>query len=308
MEHLDLFIEMLAAERGASPHTIEAYRRDIEACLTWLKRKKSSAQTATRNDLEAYLVSLSKAGIAASSAARKLSAIRQFFAFLYQEQVRSDNPALQVAAPKKGRSLPGVLSIDEVSLLIASLRGQDAPEALRLHALIALLYASGLRVSELVTLKLSHLRPSAAAPLGYEPYLLVRGKGNKERIAPLNLAALKALSDYLPHRTAFGGKSGARGGWLFPSTGHEGHLTRQRFGQLLKAQALLANLDASRISPHTLRHCFATHLLEGGADLRVIQELLGHASIVTTQIYTHVAQGRLNELVAEHHPLAKKRI
>lgn len=304
MDALEPFLEMLQAERGAALNTIEAYRRDLEQFADYLRKRKLSPETITHEGIEGFLASLAKAKMAPSSAARKLSCIRQFFSFLYQEKYRADNPALHLKAPKKARTLPDVLSIADIAALTEASKQSSSPEALRLHALIAVLYASGLRVSELMTLKLSHLQKNKLAPLGYDPFLMVRGKGSKDRLAPLNQVALAALLAYLPHRNHFEAE-GRSTQWLFPSSSAEGHLTRQRFGQLLKETALTAGLDATYISPHALRHSFASHLLEGGADLRVIQELLGHASITTTQIYTHVAGARLQSLVEDHHPLAR---
>lgn len=304
MDATELFLEMLQAERGASRNTIDAYRRDLAQFSSHCSRYRLNPETLTRPDIENFLGTLTKAKLAASSSARKLSCLKQFFTFLFTEKIRADNPTLHLRAPKQGRKLPDVLSPADIAALIAASQQDESPESLRLHALLAVLYASGLRVSELMTLKTTHLQKNTALPQGYDPFLMVRGKGSKDRLAPLNQSALRAILGYLPHRASFE-PEGRRSVWLFPSTSAEGHLTRQRFGQLLKELAHRAGLDASRISPHALRHSFASHLLEGGADLRVIQELLGHASIVTTQIYTHVAGKRLQTLVEDHHPLAR---
>jgi len=301
---LEPFLEMMAAERGASRNTLEAYRRDLEQFIAHVAQVKKDPLTLSRQDIEAYAATLSKAQWAAATISRKLSAIKQFYVFAYQEKYRADNPAATIAIPKKARSLPHVLQPEEVDALLAAIDRMSAPDDVRMRALLEVLYASGLRVSELMTLKLSHLQKNAASAHGYEEFLVVSGKGAKERLVPLNARSLQALSEYLAIRDQF--ISGKASGWLFPSHGAKGHLTRQRFGQLLKELALLAGLDPQRVSPHTIRHSFATHLLSGGADLRVIQELLGHADISTTQIYTHVATHRLKELVDQHHPLGTR--
>jgi integrase/recombinase XerD len=295
MSALEQFLESMIAERAASANTVEAYRRDLSEFL----EHTAHADDYARQDIEDYLASLSKRGMAASTRARRLSAIRQYTRFLAEEKYRPDNPAVTLSAPKQAKQLPDVLTTDQIRQLLHSLQDDRSPAALRLRALITTLYASGLRVSELVSLKVSHVQKQTDGR--YAPWLLVRGKGNKERMAPLNAAALDALQDYLEIRECFGDSL-----WLFPSGGKSGHLTRQRFGQLLKEAALKAGLDPQALSPHTLRHSFATHLLGGGADLRVIQELLGHADISTTQIYTHVAATRLQEVVSRHHPLNRK--
>lgn len=306
MSEQELFLEMLQAERGAARQTVQAYAADLEQFLGWLTAHHTALTDVSTSDIEAYLASLSRKGMASSSLARKLSCLKQFFGFLYQDRLRADNPAQHIKGPKQGRSLPGVLSVSDVAALVAASLQDISPEGVRLYAMIAALYASGLRVSELVSLKRAQLVADAASPGGFAPYLLVRGKGNKERIAPLNAKALTALGAYMPLRSYFIPEGEKHSLWLFPSRGQQGHITRQRFGQLLKALALTAGIDPERVSPHTLRHCFATHLLEGGADLRVIQELLGHASIATTQIYTHVADARLQQVVNRFHPLSKQ--
>lgn len=302
---IESFLEMQLAERGASTNTIAAYQRDLTEFFGFLKRRKLDALSIDRSGLEAYLTTLKKLDRAPSTSARKLSCLRQFFAFLYSEKHRADNPALTVASPKQGRSLPKVLTQEDILKLLRTAHDNPTPDGRRMTALLEVLYASGLRVSELVSLKTAQLQkiPNSKS---YAPYLLVKGKGSKERIAPLNEAALQAVDDYLHVRPVFLSKN-EKSPWLFPSSGAEGHLTRQRFGQLLKELALKANIDPAKLSPHTLRHSFATHLLEGGADLRVIQELLGHSDISTTQIYTHVSQKRLHDMVNEKHPLAKRK-
>ena len=298
---IERFLEMLSAERNAAANTRAAYQRDlIDAAKFMASRQVALGATATA-DLSAYLAAMDKKGIAARSAARHLSALRQFFKFLVAENIRTDDPSAAIDGPKLGRPLPKLLDEDEMTRLIAVCAALDGPSGARLKALVELSYASGLRVSELVGMPL-------ATVLREQPVLIVRGKGSKERMVPLNPAARTALNAYLEHRKSFLPK-GAQGKpgtspHLFPSRGKEGHLTRQRFGQLLKDLAIQASIAPERISPHVLRHAFATHLLDHGADLRSLQKMLGHADIATTQIYTHVAGRRLKELVEAHHPLA----
>lgn len=305
---LEAFYEMLASERGAAAHTLEAYMRDLQQFVAFLQHKcpPVAIEHASRSDIEAFLMKLSKEGMAPRSVARKLSAIKQLYRFAHEDGLCADNPAAIIQLPKARRRLPGVLQLEEVTALVETAKQTDTPEGKRLYALIELLYASGLRVSELVSLKLAQLQRNPTLPLQYEPFLLIRGKGNKERLVPFNQQALAALLAYLEVRERFIPCLVSASPWLFPSSGKSGHLTRQRFAQQLKALAIDARLDPTQISPHTLRHSFATHLLSGGADLRVIQELLGHADISTTQIYTHVAAERLETLVRTHHPLATK--
>jgi integrase/recombinase XerD len=298
---IERFLEMQSAERNAAANTRAAYQRDLKDAAAFMaSRKMTLGETATA-DLSAYLAAMAKKGLAARSTARRLSALRQFFKFLVAEQVRGDDPSAAIDGPKLGRPLPKLLDEDEMVRLIETCAALDGPNGARLKALVELSYASGLRVSELVGLPL-------AAVLREQPVLIVRGKGSKERMVPLNAPARSALTAYLEHRTVFlpKGAQGRPGNspHLFPSRGKDGHLTRQRFGQLLKELALKANIAPERISPHVLRHAFATHLLDHGADLRSLQKMLGHADIATTQIYTHVAGRRLAELVEAHHPLA----
>lgn len=290
---LDSFLEMMAAERGASENTLQSYRRDLEDASAFLATKKAPMETAIRSDLEAYLVSLGKRGLAPSSISRRISSMRQFYHFLFTENIRKDDPASTLETPKQKRRLPKSLSQEDIEKLIAQAHSEDD---LRLTAMLELLYASGLRVSELVTLPASTLRKATS---NGTPFLIIRGKGNKERMVPLHDSAIEAVNKY-------GATQKNDSPFLFPSSAKEGHITRQRFAQLLKALAVRTGLDPDLISPHTLRHSFASHLLSGGADLRVIQELLGHSDISTTQIYTHVESERLNKLVHSHHPLAKK--
>jgi len=291
---IESFLEMMTAERGASRNTILSYARDLDDARAYLKSRKVSFESADRDVLEEYMVSLSKSGLSPRTIARRLSSLRQLYRFLYTENRRADNPAAQLDTPRQPRTLPKSLTAQDITTLIATARAEGE---LRLTAMLELLYASGLRVSELVTLPARALERKGSERFAF---LTVRGKGNKERIVPLHDAAVDALQAYLAQR-----KDEPK--WLFPSRGKEGHITRQRFGQMLKSLAARAGLDPEKISPHTLRHSFASHLLAGGADLRVIQELLGHADISTTQIYTHVEQERLTKLVNEHHPLAGKK-
>jgi len=294
---LDGFLEMMAAERGASPNTLDAYRRDLSDFFTYCTRKSLGLASLTHHDLTAYLATLGKAGMAESTQMRKRSALRQFFRYLYQDRVRGDDPSQLLDAPKASRHLPNVLSAEEIGQLLETAHADTTNDGLRLIALLELLYASGMRVSELVGLKLHQLERDPKTRR-IQPFMRVRGKGNKERIVPLHASAIEAVESYLDVRES-------DSPWLFPTSAKEGHLTRQRFGQLLKDLCITTGIDPERCSPHTLRHSFATHLLEGGADLRVIQELLGHADITTTQIYTHVAGSRLAEIVHSKHPLAK---
>jgi integrase/recombinase XerD len=296
---LEAFLEMLMAERGASQNTIAAYRRDLED----FRSKAGGLARAEAGDVRDYLSDLPKRGLAASSQARRLSALRQFFRFQVAEGHRGDDPTATAERPKPRRHLPKVLSIDDVEALLDAARGQaGAAEltparrlaALRVVALIELLYATGLRVSELVGL------PESAGR-GGRPLIAVKGKGGRERLVPLNDATHAALDVYREARASLGKPAGK---WLFPADSKAGHLTRQAFARDLKSIAAYAGLDSRKISPHVLRHAFATHLLSGGADLRVVQTLLGHADISTTQIYTHVLDDRLKELVNKHHPLA----
>jgi integrase/recombinase XerD len=299
-----LFLDMLAAERGAGKNTLEAYTRDLEDLASYLATKKKTIAAATTSDLRAYLATLAERDFKASSVARRLSAIRQLYRFLYAEGHRGDDPAAVIEGPKRGRVLPKVLSIAEVDRLLATAHGGAADTTrgdgerlrwLRLACLLEVLYASGLRVSELIAL------PASAARRD-ERMLIVRGKGDKERLVPLNQAAKTAMRVYLAALAADDRQAPAK--WLFPSFGESGHLTRQHVARELKGLAVAAGIASARVSPHVLRHAFASHLLQNGADLRVVQTLLGHADISTTQIYTHVLDERLKSLVRDLHPLA----
>ncbi|VAX08739.1 Site-specific tyrosine recombinase XerD [hydrothermal vent metagenome] len=300
---INQFLEMLGAERGASNNTLESYARDLDHLS---QNAPAPLNDITRDQVRAYLALLQKKGLAARTQARKLSSMRQFFKFLYGEGLRGDNPALGIDSPRIGQSLPKLLSEDQVSKLLKLVeaqaqnkRAQNKPglKSLRLHALIELLYATGLRVTELVSLPLSAVRSG-------QPYIFVRGKGNKERLVPMNDRAIKALEVYIEAMTSLS-PSGNNSKWLFPSRGAKGHLTRHRFAQLLKKIGAEAGILPSQLSPHVLRHAFATHLLSRGADLRAVQKMLGHSDITTTQIYTHVLEERLKSLVQQKHPLSK---
>jgi len=294
---IELFLDMLAAERGASTNTLDAYQRDLADFSAG-----TNVASADSDALRAYLGKLAKRGLAPASVARRLSAIRQLYRFLYSEGHRSDDPAAAIEGPKRGRALPKVLSVKQVDNLLAKARDGMTAEAkserlraARLNCLLEILYATGLRVSELVAL------PAAAARRD-QRMLVIRGKGGRERLVPLNDAACRTMADYLALRTE---AKLDRSKWLFPSFGESGHLTRQHFARELKELAGAAGLKPSQVSPHVLRHAFASHLLQNGADLRVVQTLLGHADISTTQIYTHVLEQRLKSLVRDLHPLAQ---
>ncbi|MDB5468701.1 MAG: tyrosine recombinase [Caulobacter sp.] len=295
----EAFLEMMAAERGAARNTLTAYGKDLEDAAGFLARRGKGFADAAAGDIEAWFVDLSARGLSASTAARRRAAVRQFYRFVLGEGWRTDDPSRRVEAPRQGRPLPRVLTRDEVNRLLAAASARDGGQGLRLACLIELTYASGLRVSELVALPLAALARDPA-------YLIVKGKGGKERLAPLNGAARTAVKAWLEVRKDFLPKGVKESPWLFPSRGKAGRLTPRRFSQLLEEAAVAAGIDPARVSPHVLRHAFATHLLEGGADLRVVQTLLGHSDIATTQIYTHVAGDRLRAVVESKHPLGRK--
>jgi len=297
---LEAFLEMMAAERAAAANTLTAYARDLEDASAWLGGQGRDLSDATATEIEAYFTDLGARGLSPATAARRRAAVRQFYRFVLGEGWRADDPSRRVDAPKKGRPLPKVLSREEIDRLIAASAAKDGAAGLRLSAMVEVVYASGLRISELLSLPLAALARDPA-------YLIVRGKGGKERLAPLNDAARAAVKAYLPVRPAFVSAGLKDSPWLFPSRARGGRLTARRFAQLLDEAARNAGIDPDKVSPHVLRHAFATHLLEGGADLRVVQTLLGHADIATTQIYTHVAQDRLREVVETKHPLSKRR-
>lgn len=303
---VEQFIEMMVAERGASANTVAAYQRDLFDFLIYIEKAGDSLTAIPREKVEAFLAGLSKAGLSAQTVARKLSALRQLFQFMYTEKLRADNPTATLETPRMGKRLPQTLTVEDMKGLLEAARADSSPKGLRLQAMVELMYGAGLRVSELVGLKLSALQAKEGATKIDTDFLLVRGKGNKERLVPVHGRAREALSNYLAVRPQFMQEKKASP-WLFPYHRADGYLTRQQFGVLLKELAVKANIDPEKLSPHTLRHSFASHLLEGGADLRVIQELLGHSDISTTQIYTHVAGERLKKLVQENHPLAKKK-
>jgi integrase/recombinase XerD len=308
---INLFLDMLAAEQGAGPNTLDAYRRDLTDFSEFLARSGQSFAGAETQALRDYLADLDSRGFKSSSVARRLSAMRHLFRFVLDEGIRADDPAAILSGPKRGRGLPKVLSISDVDRLLAHAKAlTEAPEAsglqrlraIRLYCLLEVLYATGLRVSELVALPLSASRRDISM-------IVVRGKGNKERLVPLNQASRQAMADYLAAIEALKPekkKNAASSKWLFPSFGESGHLTRQHFARDLKELAASAGLAPRLVSPHVLRHAFASHLLHNGADLRIVQTLLGHTDISTTQIYTHVVEERLKSLVRDLHPLAEK--
>jgi integrase/recombinase XerD len=305
-----LFLDMLAAEQGAGRNTLDAYRRDLADFSEFLATKEEGFASAKTQALRDYLADLDARGFKSSTVARRLSAMRHLFRFLLNERIRGDDPAAILSGPKRGRGLPKVLSIADVDRLLACAR--EASEAvaasplqrlraMRLYCLLEVLYATGLRVSELMALPLSASRSDARM-------IVVRGKGDKERLVPLNEASRRAMADYLAAMETLKkvSKSAAVSKWLFPSFGESGHLTRQHFARDLKELAASSGLAPRLVSPHVLRHAFASHLLHNGADLRIVQTLLGHTDISTTQIYTHVVEERLKSLVRDLHPLAEK--
>ena len=295
----EAFVEMLTAERGSSKNTETAYRSDLRDLLTFLGRRKQGPATADAQALRAYLKSLDYLGMTPGTVARRLSVIRQFFRFLLAERLREDDPASTLDSPRLGRALPKVMSRVEVDRLIEAAQARGGEDGGRMETLLEILYGSGLRVSELVALPLAAAERDPAM-------LVVRGKGDKDRQVPLSDPARVAIAKWL-HMRAGALTEGETSRYLFPSRGRTGHLTRQRFAQLLKEAALAAGIDPARVSPHVLRHAFASHLLEAGADLRSVQLMLGHADIATTQIYTHVVPEKLRALVEDHHPLARRK-
>lgn len=290
----------MAAERGASKRTLEAYARDLGDLAAFLKG--DAVDAAARDDLRRYIDHLHAADMAPRTAARRLSCLRQFYKFLYAEGLRGDDPTATLESPRLGRPLPKFLTEEETQRLLAASRDREGPQGLRLAALVELLYATGLRVSELVSLPLAAARGSTMSSRGV---IIVRGKGNKERMVPVGEAARAAVDAYLPVREQFIPAKLKSSPWLFPADGKAGHLSRGSFSVMLKEAAIRGGIAPSRVSPHVLRHSFATHLLANGADLRSLQEMLGHADISTTQIYTHVLDERMKRLVSDNHPLAK---
>jgi integrase/recombinase XerD len=296
---VEAFLDMMSAERGSSANTLAAYRRDLADFSGHAELAKAG-----RDEVRSFLAGLTAANVAPASQARKLSALRQFYGFLYAEGIRGDDPTDAIDAPRAGRPLPKILGSEDLEAMIRAAAADDSPEGLRLSCIVEMLYGGGLRVSELAGLPL-------AAARSENGFIRVRGKGDKERLAPLGASAKTALTAYLTVRDEFLPRGGLRrahaGRYLFASRSAEGFLTRRRFHQLLKGLALKAGLDPAKVSPHVLRHAFATHLVEGGADLRSVQTLLGHADIGTTQIYTHVARDHLTKVVRAAHPLSRAR-
>lgn len=301
LRQIPVFLEMMMVERGAAVNTLESYERDLSAFASFMVTRKRAPEDADATHIRAYIKSLSVSGLAASTVARQVSAIRQFFRFLFSDNIRTDDPTSTISSPKLGRTLPKYLSEDEVERLLDTARDHPGGEGLRLLALLEILYATGLRVTELVGMPLGALSRD-------ERFLLVRGKGGKERMVPLSEPAQDAVADYMAVREDYLPKKQTTNGAhlkMFPSRGKNGFLTRARFGQMLKELAMEAGIDHRRVSPHVLRHSFASHLLAHGADLRALQQMLGHSDISTTQIYTHVLDEGLKALVNEAHPLAQ---
>lgn len=296
-------LEALAAERGAAANTLAAYDRDLAHVTAWLTAQGRDFSTAQRDDIEAYLIACDQDGLAKSTRARRLSAIKQLYRFAFEEGLRLDNPAVQIAGPGRDKRLPRTLTIEEVDRLLTAAEGhgRNAQDRARNACLMQILYATGMRVTELVSLPVSATR-------GDPRMLLVRGKGGKERMVPLSPPSRQALAAWLTLRDAQDDAGRAKGAppspFLFPSRGKAGHLTRHGFYMLIKEFAVSGGVSPEKVTPHTLRHAFATHLLANGADLRAIQTLLGHADVATTEIYTHVLEERLRDLVMDHHPLA----
>src|ERR1700722_3981959 len=290
---IEAFLDMMSAERGAGANTLAAYRRDLADFAS-----RANPAKASREDVRAFLNGLSTSGMAASTQARKLSALRQFYGFLYGEGFRADDPTQTIEAPQARRPLPKILSGRDLEAMLTTAAQDQTPEGLRLTLIVEMLYGGGLRVSELAGLTLAAVRTK-------ESFIRVTGKGDKERLSPLSPAARHPLDADLAVRDEFVPKTDKNNRYLFVSRGEGGYLARRRFHQLLKALALKTGFDPAKVSPHVLRHAFATHLVEGGADLRSVQTLLGHADIATTQIYTHVARDHLSRVVSSAHPLGK---
>ena len=298
LKWISSFLDAQAADLGSARNTLEAYGRDLKDFLMFIEQKGSSFKTASRSLVEGYLVYCDAQGLSTATKARRLSSIKQLYRFAFEEDLRRDNPAIQVRGPGKDKRLPKSLSTSEVNRLLQAARKMPKTklEKMRLTCLMALLYATGMRVTELVGLQIAAVR-------GDPRVILVRGKGGKERMIPLSKDARKTVALWLSIRDVDGMNSSS--GFLFPSRGREGHLSRVWFFQQIKRLASYANISVENVTPHTLRHAFATHLLAGGADLRSIQTLLGHADIATTEIYTHILDKRMRDLVLEHHPLAQ---
>lgn len=298
-QEIEAFLDMMTSERGAAKNTRASYAQDLCHFLKFIKPKK--LKEGTSDDIFAYMSSLSQQGMSPATSSRRLSALRQFYRFLISEEILDQDPTSVIDSPRQRRPLPKTLSEEQVELLLKTSALQADPEGIRLNTMLELLYASGLRVSELISI------PYSAVATHIGQMLRIRGKGGRERLVPLGQPAIEALKGYLKVRPYFVERAGYRGkSWLFASTSKQGYITRQRFHQLLKELALAAELDPELVSPHVVRHAFATHLLRHGADLLAIQRLLGHADISTTQIYTHVVVDHLKELVLQHHPLVNK--
>ncbi len=303
---ISAFLEAQAAEVGSAQNTLLAYGRDLKDVSSWLARRASDFAHATRSDIETYLIDCDAQGFSRATRARRLSAMKQLYRFAFEEGWRADNPAVQIRGPGRDKRLPKTLTMDEVDRLLAAARdhGRTPDDRARNACLLEVLYATGMRATELVSLPVTAVR-------GDPRMLLIRGKGDKERMVPLSPPARDALRVWLDLRDSAEDAAKAKGiapsRFVFASRGKLGHLTRNRFYLLIKEIAVAAGISPDKVTPHTLRHAFATHLLEGGADLRAIQTLLGHADLATTEIYTHVLDARLKELVEDHHPLMKKR-
>lgn len=299
---LDTFLEALVAERNASPHTVEAYKRDLEEFLNFTPKEISLI---TVSDIMHFREGLLRQQRAPSTIARKIVTLRQFFKFCAQEGFLPSNPTQSITLPKNSRPLPRVISQESALHLLETVAQGATPEGARLWVLVELLYGAGLRASELVSLRLEDINvdPSASS---LKSFVRIRGKGNKERCVPLHDTCVLALQDYLLVRAHFCPQGATFIPWVFPSSSKSGHLTRQRLGQLLKKVAAGAGLQPEHLSPHVMRHAFATHLLHNGANLRVIQKLLGHADIATTQIYTHIQMQHLQKLLQTYHPLSRE--
>ena len=303
--YIESFMEMMRVERNAANNTCISYKNDLDDFLAFCKKYKKTIDKVQNEEIREYIIYLSKEKLDTKTIARRISALRRFFQFLFTENIISDNPALNIDLPKTSKTLPGVLNEQEVDNLIKTCYQDASPEGLRLTALLEILYASGMRVSELVTLKISDVQTKNNNN-EIKSYIIVKGKGNKERLVVIHDKAIIALQEYLKNISIFTDNKNEK--WLFPSKiSSEGHITRQYFGKLLKKLAIDSGVDPSKLSPHKIRHSFATHLLNHGADLRVIQELLGHKDIGTTQIYTHVSNEQLKSVVYKLHPLARNK-
>ena len=288
---------MVTAERGLSENTLLAYRSDLDEFSAFLG--KTSLKDAQAESIRDFIANLTSRGMAPETCARKLSSLRQYYRFLLTDGLRKDDPSSTIDLPKRGRSLPKFLSEEDVDKLFKAAETWTTPDGIRFYAMLEILYASGLRVSELIALPATAFARDAR-------FLMVRGKGDKERMIPLHETTLKAVSAYIEVRRIFL-KPNQQSPWLFPSRGQSGHITRQRFAQLLKELTLKAGIDPSKVSPHVIRHAFATHLLNRGADLISVQKMLGHSDVATTQIYTHILDKRLRDAVTQHHPLSEER-